>query len=575
MSPSPTLIGPYRLVRKLGEGGMGEVYEARHETIERQVAIKVLHPQYARDAEINRRFINEARAVNLINHSGLVQISDVGQLANGSLYIVMEYLRGETLGQRLKRLSGWLPISQVLYVAWQVTSALVAAHEVGITHRDLKPDNIMLVADPISPTGERVKLLDFGIARLANDGSGTRSLTGNSILGTPIYMSPEQCRGIGTVGAKSDVYSLGVLLYQLLAGRPPFISAGIGDIINMHISQEPPPLRELAPDISAELATFVHKLLIKDQDLRPAMREVMAELEQFQSRQGSASAQMASEVALVSAAYFGISHEDLSDSLVGILGQELEDEGNSSYESGVSLSAMACEQTAAPALKAPAASPSIPAGEAAQPLTTETQASPRELSPTFVSAGYTLGGRGERWQPPARPWSLISAAVVVGGIAAAAVWLLLPARAVLSRTAPDPTPSALMTERSLPARPSALPPQEAEPTVSWLLNTLPSGAKVLRADTQEVLGITPWRSQPARAIGSLVVLLRYPGFADKPVRLDYAQSSNQTERLLHLTGTQARPLGRPSARDRQRPPVDPPNSKKPDAPATLPFEFVD
>lgn len=560
---------------------MGEIYEARHETIERQVAIKVLRPKYAHDAEINQRFINEARAVNLINHSGLVQISDFGQLADGSLYIVMEYLRGDTLGQRLKRLGGWLPVSQVLYVTWQVASALAAAHEVGITHRDLKPDNIMLVADPISPTGERAKLLDFGIARLATDALGTHSLTGNNILGTPLYMSPEQCRGIGAVGVKSDVYSLGVMLYQLLAGRPPFVSAGIGDVISMHISQEPPPLRELAPDISVELATFVHRLLLKNQDQRPAMLEVLAELEQFQRRLGPAQAQMTSE-ARAPAPYFGIASENLSDSLAGILGQEIEEEGNLQDGDGVSLSAMACEPTVAPGPGAPAAPHSTPAGGAEQSeqlVAMATQPSAKELSPTFVSAGYSLGGRGERWQPPSRHnvhWSFIPAAMVVGGIAAAAAWWLVLARVDSPRTRLAPALSSAAAAVGSPGeRAPALSSPVAKPTVSWSLDSLPSGAQVLRAGTKEVLGLTPWRTEPSQAIGSLVVQLRYPGFAAKEVRLDYSQSHNQTERLIHLPGSHARTPGPRGAGDSQNPPADPPNLNRLDAPAKPQFEFVD
>lgn len=137
MASSLASIGPYRIVRKLGEGGMGVVFEAVHQTIERQVAIKVLRAPYAQDPRITQRFVNEARAVNLIKHPGLVQISDFGQLEDGSPYIVMELLRGETLGQRLQRLNGQLQLGQVLHTIWQVGSALVAAHEVGIVHRVL------------------------------------------------------------------------------------------------------------------------------------------------------------------------------------------------------------------------------------------------------------------------------------------------------------------------------------------------------------------------------------------------------------------------------------------------------
>jgi tRNA A-37 threonylcarbamoyl transferase component Bud32 len=303
MGPPYAVIGPYRLARKLGEGGMGEVYEAVHETLERQVAIKLLRPEYARDKEATRRFFNEARATNRIKHPGLVQVSDFGQLQDGTSYIVMEYLSGETLGRRLKRLPGRLPLPQILHISWQVASALAAAHQKGIIHRDLKPDNVMLVPDEVAPTGERAKLLDFGLAKLARDARdhavATRS---NVLMGTPTYMSPEQCRGAGVVDEKSDVYSLGVMLYQMIGGRPPFVAEGVGEIISGHLSAEPLQLLELAPQTLTELLQLVHKLLSKDRKQRPAMQEVVVELEQLEARQGSAGTRRSAEIALESGA---------------------------------------------------------------------------------------------------------------------------------------------------------------------------------------------------------------------------------------------------------------------------------
>ncbi|MFO0578632.1 MAG: serine/threonine-protein kinase [Polyangia bacterium] len=184
-------IGSYRIVRKLGQGGMGEVFEAVHETIERRVAIKLLRPERARNAAAAARFFNEARAVNRIDHPGLVQVSDYGETPEGSIYIVMELLRGETLGQRLAR-RGRLALGEVLLLCRQVASVLVAVHEKGIIHRDLKPDNMMFVPDPDTAGGERVKLLDFGIAKLTLEGDAARVRTSTDMLiGTPVYMSPE------------------------------------------------------------------------------------------------------------------------------------------------------------------------------------------------------------------------------------------------------------------------------------------------------------------------------------------------------------------------------------------------
>jgi len=276
----PERIGPYRLLGRIGTGGMGAVYEGIHEAIERRVAIKILHAAHASQPSVVTRFFNEARAVNRIEHPGLVQISDHGQLADGTLYIVMEYLRGVTLKQRLRDNGGRLGLSEALRLAKQVASALAAAHAKNIVHRDIKPENIMIVPDPETPDGERAKLLDFGIAKLVEEVQEPGSQTStDQIIGTPLYMSPEQCRGGASIDAKADVYSLGVLLYHLVGGRPPFLGAGNGELLAKHIYEEPPPLQEFAPEAPAALADFIHKLLRKDKQQRPTMQEVFGELE--------------------------------------------------------------------------------------------------------------------------------------------------------------------------------------------------------------------------------------------------------------------------------------------------------
>lgn len=274
-----TTVGPYRVVRKLGEGGMGAVFEALHEAIERRVAIKVLHAQYARNTEFALRFFNEARAVNRVDHPGLVQISDYGQLPDSIAYIVMEYLKGETLGKRLQDLAGPMSVPDVLKLGLQIADSLTAAHAKGIVHRDLKPDNVMIIPDPQN-RGERTKLLDFGIAKLdtSHDLNHIKTRT-HVLMGTPVYMSPEQCRGAGSVDDKSDVYSFGVLLYVMLAGRPPFTGEGMGEILGKHMYEEPLPLATAAPWVPERLGQLVHSLLRKDKQQRPAMRQVVDELE--------------------------------------------------------------------------------------------------------------------------------------------------------------------------------------------------------------------------------------------------------------------------------------------------------
>ncbi len=284
----PTTIGPYRIVRQLGEGGMGVVYEAVNDTIERRVAIKVLHAEYAKDKETASRFFDEARAVNRIEHPSLVQVSDYGRTEDDTAYLVMEFLRGESLAQRLDKTHAAgkrLGLSEVIRIAWQTADALRAAHEKSIVHRDMKPDNLMLVRDPIAPGGERVKILDFGIAKLLK--SGTKRTATSAVMGTPLYMSPEQCRGAGEVDERSDVYSLGVVLYEMLAGRCPFDAAGGGEVLGMHLFKEPPPLASLAPASPPELVALTHRLLLKDKDARPPMTAVVSELARIAAKLSS------------------------------------------------------------------------------------------------------------------------------------------------------------------------------------------------------------------------------------------------------------------------------------------------
>jgi serine/threonine-protein kinase len=276
------VIGSYRLVRELGTGGMGTVYEAQQTVIGRRVAIKILHAEYSSQPQSAFRFLNEARAVNIVQHPGLVDVYELGHLENGTPYIIMEFLDGESLAARLDR--GAVTPADAIRIARQMASALAAAHGKGIIHRDLKPENVMLVRDGESHAGERVKVLDFGIAKILRDDvpadRDKRTRTG-MIMGTPRYMAPEQCRGTGIYDARIDVYALGIMIFELIAGRPPFLAEGLGELMYQHMTVAPPALATLQPDTPPDLATLVNAMLAKSASDRPWMNQVAIALERL------------------------------------------------------------------------------------------------------------------------------------------------------------------------------------------------------------------------------------------------------------------------------------------------------
>jgi HD-like signal output (HDOD) protein len=279
--PAPDLVGAtlgnYRVAGLLGKGGMGSVYLAEHMLIGRKVAIKVLDPAIAEEADAVSRFFVEARAVNEIRHPNIVEVTDLGT-HKGQPFIVMEFLGGATLEHRLiekQRLS----LAETVHVVRQMASALGAAHERGLVHRDLKPANVMLLNHPDYP--DFVKVLDFGIAKLLGVAPTAqhRTETG-TLLGTPAFMSPEQCLGDVQLDHRSDIYSLGVMTFQMLAGRLPFTAEAVGRLILGHVHEPPPKLTELRPELPEAVAQVVDRALAKKpHDRFPSMRELRRELE--------------------------------------------------------------------------------------------------------------------------------------------------------------------------------------------------------------------------------------------------------------------------------------------------------
>ena len=262
-------VGNYLVKQRLGEGGMGAVYLAEHPSIGKKVALKVLHAEFATNQEVVERFFNEAKAVNSIAHPNIVDIVDYGVIQTGPrgsdqlVYFIMEYLSGLTLSQTIRNESP-LPPERALMISLQVADALSASHRAGIVHRDLKPDNIILLQRGRDP--DFVKLLDFGIAKLTADGAGSRTRTG-LVLGTPAYMSPEQCEGSAKVDHRTDIYALGICLYEMLVGRVPFIGEGYGEILVQHLTQRP-----IEPSRYRMMSPHVEQVVLKALEKRPEMR---------------------------------------------------------------------------------------------------------------------------------------------------------------------------------------------------------------------------------------------------------------------------------------------------------------
>jgi len=260
-----TIDGRYRLVEPLGSGGMGSVYQAIQLSVERPVALKVINPALASDARIARRFLREARIASGLSHSSLVTVLDFGATEDGVLYMVMELIRGRTLGERVAR-EGPMDPDEVRQLAISVAEGLATIHGAGVLHRDLKPDNLMLVEAPGQEPA--VKLLDFGVAKdVARHEDLTHLTETGSLLGTPKYMSPEVARG-DAVDERSDLYSLGCVLYFLVAGRAPFDSDGpvnVAYLARCHALEPPPPLPLSVPD---PLRSIIERLLRKAPDER-------------------------------------------------------------------------------------------------------------------------------------------------------------------------------------------------------------------------------------------------------------------------------------------------------------------
>ncbi|HEU4731990.1 MAG TPA: serine/threonine-protein kinase, partial [Kofleriaceae bacterium] len=274
-------IGNYRILSKIGTGGMGAVYLAEHPLIGKRVALKVIHRELAGNRDVVSRFFQEARAVNKIGNEHIVEIHDFGVTPEGDHFYIMEYLDGRTLASILSR-EKRLEVMRALHVGAQIASALAAAHAAGIIHRDLKPDNIMVMPRLGDP--DFVKVLDFGLAKVFSAASAVKTAAG-VLLGTPQYMSPEACESRGEVDHRTDIYALGVLLFQMMTGVLPFDGASMGEVLVKQVTALPPVPRALNPAIPPSVEQILLRCLAKRLDARFAtmlqLREALLDPEAY------------------------------------------------------------------------------------------------------------------------------------------------------------------------------------------------------------------------------------------------------------------------------------------------------
>ncbi|MDI3290998.1 serine/threonine-protein kinase [Polyangium sp. 15x6] len=269
-------IGSYRLLQRIGKGGIGHVFAAVHEHLGRRVALKVLSPDSADDPQLVARFLQEGRALEQLEHPGIVRVHDCGKLEDGTVFLAMEHLQGDPLDTWMRKQGASVSLEAALAIASQIADAMVEVHDKEIVHRDLKPANIILTPDDGAPLGLRPKVVDFGIAKVParrNDEQADTHVktAAHNVLGTTAYMAPEQCKSPTDVTERADVYALGGVLFELIAGRPPFQSTEDIELLFHHLNTPPPQLRDLVPTVPPLLSTFVASMLAKAPEERPSM----------------------------------------------------------------------------------------------------------------------------------------------------------------------------------------------------------------------------------------------------------------------------------------------------------------
>lgn len=276
MDASGGYIGPYRVLRRIGSGGMGEVFAAIHERLDQQVALKLLSREAAQDPQIVARFIQEGRALAKLQHPGIIRVLACDTADDGTTYLAMELLEGIPLRDWIREKNDEPSLEAALTIVHQIADAMIEVHRQGIVHRDLKPENVFLVRDATTRLGYRIKVLDFGIAKVPpttrSEPIDTQVLTATPVmLGTATYMAPEQCRDAAAVTDRTDVYALGAMLFELIAGRPPFVADDAIEMVSKHLQEVPSAVRQLVPGTPPLLNSLIASMLAKAPETRPTM----------------------------------------------------------------------------------------------------------------------------------------------------------------------------------------------------------------------------------------------------------------------------------------------------------------
>jgi serine/threonine-protein kinase len=502
------ILGNYRILRRIGRGGMGVVYLAEHEILRRKAAVKVLLAELSGSQDLVRRFFTEARTTAQLRHSAFVEIFDSGRLPDGSAYLVMEYLRGESLAAFLER-CGPLPWARALAVARDIAEAMGVAHRHGIIHRDLKPDNVFLsVSAPDGGGAEErvvVKVLDFGIAKLTAPGdaeSAAHTRTG-LMLGTPLFMAPEQCRGRGTVDRRADIYALGCMMHAMLTGNPPFPLDAPGEVIAAHLSATPPPLSSLGVTVPAPLEALVLRMLEKDPARRPADAK-----------------------AVIAA---------IDNQLVGAVGGGLprpEATSNGAGPDEADQRRFAEQVTIGMTVTPPQEAPAEPSGGTrlmAERRDAAAAAQAGTKVPSSGASGGTLSAASG--ESGARLWSSAGrrAAVVSGILAVAGAVALMAGAGRKHQTASVP---AVVSSPPRPVAPVAVPapaqpPAPAPPPrmVAVAITSAPSGATVVSTATGAVLGSTPLEVKMRQAEDEVQLVVKKTGYQNKTVGLSLKEDA--------------------------------------------------